>query len=826
MKRLAFNGGEITPAMALRSDMDVYPRSCTRLENFDVHATGGISRRHGFAPVCDALQEPSTLIPFTYSDKHVYLIELAASTLRVFDTASDTIIATFTGGDTWQYGNPHQVTWQQINSLLLICSADCPLMQLKLAEDLTWTFTPFQFKCPPWQTLDIRNHKITVTPTQTQHAYSITFATQESPVETDPDPDDILRASYYTQRQETAAPSKQLRSGTWHTFNHTSPGITAESTFNINDKIAIATAPQIAHYICVKDFEGSRDFTPGCTSPENYMAAEDPRFMAAEDLTGFDAITPIYTLSSGSNYKKGDKLSVYSGYWQLYTCITPFTPADYIPGCTTPADYPAYFTSGIPTSENALTCRGTWKFHCSGTWYGNYEIRRSYDSPLLTALWETLGESISPLGSPANNILTGDEIEEECYLRLFLTRIRYMGSNIASGWPADTCGNALIVTSYKHDMVLRLHADGTYIDESPIRLPLSSPLTTDDWSWHAFTARYGYPTLATVHESRLVLAATATQPQTIWASVTDDLNNFLTGKQDTSALHLTMSTTTQANICWLLSRGEVIMLGTEDAEWVISSTSGQGLTPTTARIINHGRVGSAHIPAVQAIDRVLYCERGSSRLYQYGFDWNTNSYTSTDLTIFADHIAADAGGITSGTMQRKPYPRAIFTLADGTLALMTYNTHHQVNAWHRYTTQGHIETACALPNGTAADKLYLITTRFGTRKIECCTPTAPYIDSENLDYTSTVSTTALWPPETDERKTPTSPLDAYITTTTPAANITVRTAETAPYATINHTGNLTPGWHHLIAAATWSNRPHLSIRCTGNTPFTILALQI
>lgn len=832
MKRLAFNGGEISPNMALRSDMDVFPRSCTNLTNFDVHATGGISRRKGFVTVANAIKDPlkpelgSILIPYIYSDGLVYLIEASYAALRVYNTATNTIVANFTLLDGWQTTQLNRVTWQQINSILLICAPDNQLIQLKMDAEGNWTLNPFQFKCPPWQTIDLQERDLTITPTDKQNEYLLTFAAEDTPEEKAILSGDLLRASYYIPRQE-------IKSGPFigdNSFADTTTdlGVDESSHYLVGNKIAVREVHTTC-YICVKEFDASRDFTQGCILPENYMADGDARFIVAEDLTGFNNVEAINGLNATTDYAKGDKLKVTHGYWKLYTCIRKFDGSkDYTNGHSLD-NYPSHFLPGILINTPG-TCRGEWKFHCSGTWYGSYEVRRCYTSTKLTDPWDTLGESFSRLGSPENNILTGDESDEECYLGLFLTRIRYFADvSYGAGWPPPYCQNALIISSYKHDMQLQCRKDETLgfigTDVTPILDRQRVPFATNDWSWCAFNKRNGYPTLATVHESRLVLAATKAQPQTIWMSKTDDLNNFQTGKLDTSALHLTMSTTTQAAICWMLSRGEVIMLGTEDGEWIISSSSGQGLTPTTARIVNHGRVGSAHIPAVQAIDRVLYCERGSGRLYQYGFDWNSNSYTSTDLTIFADHIAADAGGITSGTVQRKPYTRAIFVLADGTLALMTYNTLHQVNAWHRYTTNGKFEAVCALPNGTQEDKLYAIVSRNGTRYLECMSEDSPYIDAGQYDYTSTVSTTALWPPDADELRTPTAPLDAYITTPTPAANITVRTSEGTPYSKINHIGNLTPGWIHLISSSTWTNRPHLSIRVTGNSPFTLLALQ-
>lgn len=85
---------------------------------------------------------------------------------------------------------------------------------------------------------------------------------------------------------------------------------------------------------------------------------------------------------------------------------------------------------------------------------------------------------------------------------------------------------------------------------------------------------YGFPSLVDVFQQRLVLAATQAQPQTVWLSKTDDLNSFEVGKQDDSALALTLSTTTQNRICWLMAQSSRLLLGTADAEWTVSG--GQG----------------------------------------------------------------------------------------------------------------------------------------------------------------------------------------------------------------------------------------------------------
>ena len=830
MKRLAFNGGEISPAMALRSDMDAAPRSCSLVTNWNIHATGGISRRRGMRHLASTPENTSRLIPYIYSAEQTFLVEIAPSALHVRSAEDATILTSFTPDDEtpWQYSDLQKITWLQINAILLVLSPDTPVMQLKCDEAGDWSFSPFEFVSPPWQTEDYRDIELTLTPDGSVYVPSYTAAESDDeddeaeilPEDTEAATGDILRASYYTKRREAFQKASDASSGL-----AVITAITSSSSFAVGAKIAWQDPEDTLdqYYICTSDWTGSNDFTAGYISPANYP----DNFDRADSSDGFDPAAAITELSNGKTYKKGDKIVFRSGYYDLYYCIRPFHGSTDFNTSTNPVDYPRHFVQGIPIGE-AIPSGGKWQFYCSGTWYGTYEVRRNYESGALTEQWEHVGESISSIGATANNLITGNEEEEECFLRLFLTQLRFItAAKPAAGWPPDYCQNRLIVQAYRRNMQLTVLADGTLEDTSPIVTPLTSPITTTDWSWCAFNSRYGFPALAALHESRLVFAATTTQPQTIWMSQSDNLNNFTTGDLDTSGIHLTMNTATQAPICWMLSRQSVIMLGTMDAEWVIKpSTGGAGLTPANARNYNQGNNGSMPIPAIGGTDRILYTERGGGRVYEYGYRYESDSYTSIDLTIFADHIAAGEQGITGGDILKKPYTAVVFTTNSGNLLLCTYNTMHNVHAWHRYTTSGTIESVAVLPNGTGSDRLYLITNRNNSRRIEIIDDSQDYyLDGlEEHPYTSTLETTAFSTPDTNDRKHKTATLQAYFLAPTPPPESIKLSAGGAYKPNDRHT--ITPGWNKFTSAANWRTMPYIGIQCTGNHPCTILAMQL
>lgn len=345
------------------------------------------------------------------------------------------------------------------------------------------------------------------------------------------------------------------------------------------------------------------------------------------------------------------------------------------------------------------------------------------------------------------------------------------------------------------------------------------------WSFAAFRGVYGFPSLVDVFQQRLVLAATVAQPQTVWLSKTDDLNNFEVGKQDDSALALTLSTTTQNRMCWMMAQSSRLLAGTADAEWVLSGGQGGVMTHENARADSHGYVGSSNVPAMMATDKVIYFERGGGRAYQFGYDYETDGFVSRDVTVFADHVLSQGGGVTSGDFMRKPHPRAVMTLADGTLALMTHNSMHQVHAWHRHRTEGSMSNAVVLPNGSKDDLLFVFVERDDGRFIEVFDPDGPFVDAGAWDFTSTVVTNELDVVESMGRDRQAAAVRVFFASDTDPAGIEVSN-DGASWDRLGKTRTMVRGWHEVLTASQWSRGARFGIRVSGDRPLEFLAIDV
>ncbi|PNC97312.1 hypothetical protein CXT94_03180 [Akkermansia muciniphila] len=920
--------------------MDNFHRGASRIENLDLGQMGGVSRRRGFRRVAAAL-EGSVILPYVYSTNDRFLVEVSPSLLRVLSAEGDVVASL---PSVWSQDDVSALRHKQVNSMLFLACPTHELMVLKRDDEGMFSLAPYEFKARPWRYEEFRDFPVRLT--LDEGCYRVSFGEHASDADAAVNEGDVMRVQ--------------------------------------------VTVPQ------------QTGFSTGAVVRQGWVIAK--------------------AFTAASTFTAGKKLCLNEGsYWSWWTCDRDFNgAADFVDGLTSPADYPEHFHKGVICHSNTITCKGTWTFYCYKEWYGTYAVERRFPNED----WQLLGTSNSPVGAVSNLQLTGDEVGEECYLRLMLYESQLSnGSDPSQGFPADSCGNKLVVDAYKKDVVLRLHSLSTS-DVRKLTLPLGSDfcdffekkglpvfsallvdgakvdggfevsregrtltvkpdgLTTDDvgagsmvrleweqaevsldrfaegsiemyrfflpagtvvsmqgfvcvyagqtiqlnstlnvcsfcegnggsyslmpvfstmeeasftvpedgvyvvrmetwpggsvsqraraqlevpactawmeaeaaevtasaeyslwdnvsavpegvppsgeslmWSFAAFRGVYGFPSLVDVFQQRLVLAATQAQPQTVWLSKTDDLNSFEVGKQDDSALALTLSTTTQNRICWLMAQSSRLLLGTADAEWAVSG--GQGvMTYSNARADSHGFVGSSDVPALMATDKVLYVERGGGRVYQYGYDYESDGFVSRDLTVFADHVLADGGGCRGVAFVRKPEPRAVFVRRDGALALMTYNSMHQVHAWHRYTTEGVFEGVAVLPNGDQADLLFALVSREDGRFIEVLAPGNEFQDPGGRDFVSVLETNALISLEAAGRRQHSGGVMFFFGSDALVDGVEVSIDGTR-WDVLDRSPSsfLTRGWHSLVADGCWNYDSMVGIRVSGNRDFNLLAIQ-
>ena len=216
--------------------------------------------------------------------------------------------------------------------------------------------------------------------------------------------------------------------------------------------------------------------------------------------------------------------------------------------------------------------------------------------------------------------------------------------------------------------------------------------TTADTRWKlgAWSNATGFPTCATFFEQRLYAANTTKQPQTFWASQSDDLENQKPDNdadvvEADDAFDRTLSADSVDAIYWLSAGEDRLSIGTSGGEWVPRAT-GDALTALDISVRRQTKHGSAKIQPVRVGSVVLFIQRAKRKIREFGFSFQNDNYTAPDMSRLASHIMR--GGVVEMDYAEEPESIVWIVRNDGQLLSMTYRRDEEVVGWGRHILGG------------------------------------------------------------------------------------------------------------------------------------------
>jgi len=150
----SFAGGELTPALYGRTDLQKYDVGASRLENMIVLRYGGATRRPGFRYVAKTQGgRKARLIPFQYSTEQSYVLEFTAGCIRVFtqggivvkDDAPLVIPTSYTEADL------SDIKYTQSADVLFLVHVNHPPMTLTRYGVTDWKFERMDIAGGPFE---------------------------------------------------------------------------------------------------------------------------------------------------------------------------------------------------------------------------------------------------------------------------------------------------------------------------------------------------------------------------------------------------------------------------------------------------------------------------------------------------------------------------------------------------------------------------------------------------------------------------------------------------------------------------------------------------
>lgn len=251
-----------------------------------------------------------------------------------------------------------------------------------------------------------------------------------------------------------------------------------------------------------------------------------------------------------------------------------------------------------------------------------------------------------------------------------------------------------------------------------------------------------YPSCITLHENRMVLSGTPSDPFRVDFSYTGDFPLFApTGGPgranpgvwdqtiaDTNAISVTMVSNSLDSVLWLRSGQKGVLVGGASGEFLIDGGSaGVPIAPTSIAARRQSSHGSAAIAPISIGRATIFVQRAFRKLRELVYFFAVDGFEAEDLTLEAEHITTS--GIKEMIFQREPYPIIWCVLNDGRLIGGTYQrtTQGMQIAWHQHVLGGHVgsgsdhavveniacvPTSTAAPGGTGTqDELWLVVRR-------------------------------------------------------------------------------------------------------------------
>ena len=175
-----FTGGELSPRLDGRNDLQKYPTGCKTLENMIVYPHGSAARRSGtqfVAEVKDSSKE-TRLIPFEFSTTQTYMLEFGDQYIRFYKDNGQIL----SGGSAYEISSPYleaelfDIKYAQSADVMYICHPNHPVKKLARTGHTSWTLTSVDFQNGPFMDHNIETTTLTAGHTSVGSSGNLTLS--------------------------------------------------------------------------------------------------------------------------------------------------------------------------------------------------------------------------------------------------------------------------------------------------------------------------------------------------------------------------------------------------------------------------------------------------------------------------------------------------------------------------------------------------------------------------------------------------------------------------------------------------------------------------
>lgn len=240
-------------------------------------------------------------------------------------------------------------------------------------------------------------------------------------------------------------------------------------------------------------------------------------------------------------------------------------------------------------------------------------------------------------------------------------------------------------------------ASGTSATATVMKRLAPGVISSGTWRWSeaAWSDVSGWPSSIAIHDQRLVLAATSTDPRTLWFSTAGALRDFEPGVEADSSFAYSIAGTGSVNrVLWLQSGARGLHIGALGDEYSSrSTTSGDAIGPTNFAVQLDSTIGSHDAQPIAPDGRPIFISRDRGRVFELRYAFDEDATRSTELSLPAEHLGA--ARFEEIVWQSAPLRLAWLRRGDGELCVLVHDPVEDVLGWAVYPLAGGaVESLC------------------------------------------------------------------------------------------------------------------------------------
>lgn len=647
-RRISFNGGELSPWLDPRIDLDKYRSGCRTLENMLPAIYGGAMRRPGteYLGLAPTASGKVRLVPFVASVSTTYILEFSALKLRIWTTGTTPALvgAPLVVVTPYLEANLDALQFAQQNDVLFIAHPDHAPMELARYSATDWRIGPLQVFWPA--SLEENVSEITL------------------------DVDTITTNSELVPPAWSAVTS--YPSGTPSAFYPADGGI--------GQKVTHGGKYWALKRACTNVEPGSGDL-----ASRHWM---ETIWEASYSGVGYYAQGQVVTLTASAAIFAADHVG---SKWLVTHKRNDLRVTRTIAGAAAGAVSTAIYTLGewsAAIATNSTTGQ-------DGLWEVNVLVERSFDN----INWETRNTIASAL-SDVQKLITGFE-NYPCFLRIKVAVPTAAGTAVPSNLMASiTAGAPESHSIYE----ITSFTSATSVRALVYLAPFGYYTPTKYWREPAWSTSTGYPRAVTLHQGRLFFGGNSAKPTTFWGSAVDGYPDFRVAAEDDAAVEYTLNSDEASAVEWLVSQDSLV-IGTASGEWVFGTKTGENVE----KLRRNTSYGSLPVQAKTIADALVFIQRSGRKVREFAWSFERDGYNSVDLSMLAEHVGDSL--FLQMAIQRNPDPIVWVVTANGELLSLTYERSQKVAAWSRHTTDGDFESVAVIPGSGEDDQIWVAVRR-------------------------------------------------------------------------------------------------------------------